>query len=105
MAAVSQTPDEADPDAVGRALVLVQLLPLLGRFLTPEDVGRRLAYDAAEVSRRARRGVIPGALKVGKDWRFHAAQVVAWSYGWWRPDEDGDFHAWFADLQLAVADE
>lgn len=90
----------SDPTAV-----LSEIEPLLDRSLTPEQVRDRLSYpDVAAITRRARGGVIPGAYRVGKDWRFLAAPFTAWQRGWWNPDTDGDFDAWLTALRPTVAD-
>jgi hypothetical protein len=86
------------------AAVLSEIEPLLDRTLTLEQVRDRLSYpDVAAIRRRVGRDVIPGGLKVGKEWRILAAPFTAWQRGWWTPDTDGDFDAWLTALRLAVA--
>lgn len=47
-------------------------------MLTTRDVAKRLGYTTAVVSRRAKDGDIPGAVKVFGEWRFDPEAFEAW---------------------------
>lgn len=82
---------------------LREIVPLLDRSLTPEEVSQRLVLPTHTVTRQAREGRIPGGFKVGRYWRFRAGPFTAWSRGWWHPDVCS-FDAWYHALQLQRVD-
>jgi hypothetical protein len=66
------------------------------------DVAKRLGFTSDALIVRARAGQIPGAFKVGGTWRFRAAQIEAWTRGWWDPDSGVAWDDYVAGLQLSV---
>ena len=48
------------------------------RLLTTEDLAKILPFSEETVRRWAREDLIPGAVKVGLEWRFPASVVVEW---------------------------
>lgn len=48
------------------------------RMLTTRQVAERVGYTTAVVSRRAKEGTIPGAVKIFGEWRFDPDALEAW---------------------------
>lgn len=48
------------------------------RMLTTRQVAERLGYTTAVVSKRAKEGTIPGAVKIFGEWRFDPESLDAW---------------------------
>jgi len=48
------------------------------RWLTAEQVADLLQMDVQVIRRKAARGQIPGAAKVGRVWRFNEAVLRQW---------------------------
>jgi excisionase family DNA binding protein len=47
-------------------------------WYTPEELGTRLKIEVRTIQAQARKGQIPGAKKVGHQWRFKATKVDTW---------------------------
>lgn len=50
-------------------------------FYTPEQLSKRLQIEVRTLQAQARKGQIPGALKIGHQWRFNAARIEGWLNG------------------------
>lgn len=48
------------------------------RMLRTRDVAERLGYTTAVVSKRAKQGTIPGAVKIFGEWRFDPDTFESW---------------------------
>lgn len=47
-------------------------------YLTVNQLALMLQYDPWTVYRQAAKGKIPGAVKIGRNWRFIRVEVKAW---------------------------
>lgn len=89
MPAVSDTP------ATSRTAYIRDVLDrVAGRFYTPDQLADRLNVTTEQVGQLARTDRLPGAVKIGGSWRFHADQFEAWTRGWWDPDGSVDWETW-----------
>lgn len=47
-------------------------------WYTPQQLGDRLQIDIHTLQAQARRAEIPGAKKIGNQWRFNTAKIDLW---------------------------
>jgi excisionase family DNA binding protein len=62
--------------------------PDSNRLLRPEEVGERWAVPVSQVVRLAREGRIPGAVKIGRYWRFRLSALESFEVEGGTPAED-----------------
>lgn len=87
-----------DPSPTIRALIV----PHLTVLLSLREAGELLRTPYNTIQELASKGQIPGAWKVGGQWRVRAAVFEAWRLGFWDPASE-DWEAW-AD-RAGICDE
>lgn len=50
----------------------------MDRYISAKELGELLSVSSRVIAYWARRGLIPGAIKVGKEWRFRVSDVNNW---------------------------
>lgn len=51
---------------------------MLDNWYTPEQLGARLQIEVRTLQAQARKGAIPGAKKIGNQWRFDVSKIERW---------------------------
>lgn len=50
----------------------------MSEWYTPSQLGERLNIDVRTIQAQARRAEIPGAKKIGNQWRFNIQKINQW---------------------------